>query len=51
MDASDDKRGAIVDVLADDCGSGIDFLGPLDNGNGYWVMQGYGVGCMTMMCP
>ena len=35
-----EKRGAIVDALADDCGGGIEFLQPLDNGSGYWQWCG-----------
>ena len=48
-----EKRGAIVDVLADDFGGGIEFSRPLDNGTRYWQWcgGGCGVGCITMTCP
>ena len=31
-----EKRGTIVDVLACDCGSGIEFLRPLNDVTGCW---------------
>ena len=34
------KRGVIVDMLADDCGSKIESLQPLDNGSGYYKWCG-----------
>ena len=36
MPSTVEKRGTIVDVLADDCSHGIEYSGPLDNGTGYW---------------